>query len=427
MSASGGTAVVVTGMGVITTIGDDLETFFDALMAGRSGVACFKGIDERVATRIGGDLSGFSLDDYLASLGGDVPSGTKQSLRKLVKAGPLSTRLNAACALQAFQHAGLLGADLDGRRIGHVLGGHNLTVSYLIENAKVFEEEPEFIEPLLGLKSWDTDVLSVTSEVLGVRGPSFVVGAACASSNVSVMSALDLIRSGRADVVLVSGAPMEISSLLLQACVLMEAVSFRSFNDSPARASRPFDARREGFVPSHGAGALVLESRAHAERRGARPWARILGATCTSAASRHAKPNFESQLEVISGALADAGVSPSQVDYVNAHATSTPLGDAVEVAALKEALGARARAIPINSTKSMIGHSLTAASAIELVATILQMDRGRVHPTINQEYPDPELGLDFVPNQGRPHRIGIALSNAFGFGGLNSSVVVGGA
>jgi 3-oxoacyl-(acyl-carrier-protein) synthase len=314
---------------------------------------------------------------------------------------------------------------MDPGRLGHVLGGHNLTISYLLENARTFEEEPEFIEPLLGLQAWDTDVLSVTSEVLGVRGPSFLVGGACASSNVAVMTALDLLRSGRADAVLVSGAPMDLSSLLLQACVLIEAVSFRSFNDQPERASRPFDARREGFIPSHGAGALVLETEAHAEQRGARAWATVLGASCASAASRHAKPNFESQLAAISGALADAAIRPTDVDYVNAHATSTPLGDAVEVAALKQALGRRAWEIPINSTKSMIGHALTAASAIELIATVLQMTHGRVHPTINQEEPDPELGLDFVPNVGRPHGIRIALSNAFGFGGLNSSVVVG--
>ena len=216
-----------------------------------------------------------------------------------------------------------------------------------------------------------------------------------------------------------------VSSLLLQACVLMEAVSFRSFNDAPQRASRPFDARREGFVPSHAAAALVLESRRHAERRGAVPRAEVLGASCASAASRHAKPSFESQVAAIAGALEDAGVAPAEVDYVNAHATSTPLGDAVEVAALKQALGRRAWEIPVNSTKSMIGHALTAASAVELVATILQMAHGEVHPTINQEEPDPELGLDFVPNRARPHEIKIALSNAFGFGGLNSSVVVG--
>jgi len=425
MSRRGATDVVVTGMGVITTIGDDPESFYRALVAGRSGIGRFNAIDDRVLARVGGDLSGFSLDAYLERHGDGVGNDTKALMAKLLRGSPLSTRLNAASALQAFRSARLLGADVDTRRIGHVLGGHNLTVSYLLENAKTFDEEPEFIDPLLGLKSWDTDVLSVTSEILGVRGPSFIVGAACASSNVSLQCALDLVRAGRADLVLVSGAPMEISSLLLQACVLMEAVSFRSFNDCPQRASRPFDARREGFVPSHAAGALVLESERHAERRGAKVFARVLGASSASAASRHAKPNFASQVAAISGALADAGIGADQVDYVNAHATSTPLGDAVEVAALKEALGRRAHEIPVNSTKSMIGHALTAASAVELVATILQMEHGHVHPTINQEDPDPELGLDFVPNVGRAHPIRVAISNAFGFGGLNSSVVVG--
>jgi 3-oxoacyl-(acyl-carrier-protein) synthase len=183
--------------------------------------------------------------------------------------------------------------------------------------------------------------------------------------------------------------------------------------------------RREGFVPSEGAGALVLETLAGARRRGARIHAEVLGAAAAADASRLPKPDLGGQVRAIQAALQDARVAPEQIDYVDAHATSTPLGDAVEVAAIKAALGARAYQVPVNSTKSMIGHCLTSAGIVELVATILQVENHTVHPTINQEEPDPALGLDFVPNVSRPHRIEFAISNAFGFGGLNSCVVVG--
>jgi 3-oxoacyl-(acyl-carrier-protein) synthase len=251
------------------------------------------------------------------------------------------------------------------------------------------------------------------------------VGGACASGNLALISGLDLIRSGRADAVVVTGAPASFHSMILHAWTMIDALTCRSFNDAPERASRPFDRLREGFVPGEGAGAVVLESEASARRRGARVRAELLGGASASDACRLPKPHEEGQMRAIRAALDDAGLVPEQIDYVNAHATSTPLGDAVEVAALKKVLGRRAYEIPVNSTKSMIGHCLTAAALVELVATILQMEHGVVHPTINQEEPDPDLDLDFVPNQAREHRFDIALSNSFGFGGINSSVLVG--
>ncbi|MEM9484965.1 MAG: beta-ketoacyl-[acyl-carrier-protein] synthase family protein, partial [Cyanobacteria bacterium P01_F01_bin.116] len=236
---------------------------------------------------------------------------------------------------------------------------------------------------------------------------------------------LDLIRSGRASAVMVSAAAMELSPIWLQGWTLINAISFRSFNDEPTRASRPFDKRREGFVPSEGAGVVVLESLASARERGACIHAELLGASSTSNASRLTKPGLDGQSRAMFCALQDARVEPEQVDYINAHATSTPLGDASEVAAIKKVFGSHAYQIPINSTKSILGHCLTASSMVEMITTILQMKHSLVHPTINLEDPDPELDLDFVPHQAREHAIDIALSNSFGFGGLNSSIVVG--
>jgi 3-oxoacyl-(acyl-carrier-protein) synthase len=212
----------------------------------------------------------------------------------------------------------------------------------------------------------------------------------------------------------------------LQSWAMMDAISWKSFNDEPARASRPFDRLREGFVPSEGAGAVVLETLASARGRGARIRAELIGAASTSDAARPTRPSRDGQARVMRAALHDARVSPDQIDYVNAHATSSPLGDAVEVAALKSVFRDRAAKVPVNSTKSLVGHCVTSSGLIDFVATVLQMENGFVHPTINQEEPDPDLGLDFVPNQARDHRIDFAISNAFGFGGLNACVVIGG-
>jgi len=417
--------VVVTGMGINTVIGDSLATYCRSLMAGQSGITRWKNMDQRIVSAIGGDLSDFDVDEHVARVGSTYPQDLIQSARKLLRATPLSGRLTAMAALQAFVESGLHEApNLDHARVAHVLAGHNLCSDYIVENTKTHTDEPEFIDPLFGLMSLDTDVLSVTSELLNLRGPSFTVGGACASGNLAILAALDLLRSGRADVALVSGGAVDLDPVILQGWTILEALTFKSFNDRPDKASRPFDRLREGFVPSEGAGVLVLETMSHAQRRGAPIQAEILGASSMSDACRLTKPNEDGQVRAMRAALSDARVNPEQVDYVNAHATSTPLGDAVEVAALKTALGSRAHEIPVNSTKSLLGHCLTAAGVVEMVATVVQLREGFVHATINQEEKDPELDLDFVPNQSREYKGKIAISNSFGFGGLNSCVVV---
>jgi 3-oxoacyl-(acyl-carrier-protein) synthase len=211
----------------------------------------------------------------------------------------------------------------------------------------------------------------------------------------------------------------------LQSLALLGALSIDSFNDEPWRASRPFDKRREGFVPGAGGGAVILETLAGARRRGAPILAEILGAGSSCDGSNLTKPNVDGQVYAMRAALEDAGVAPEQVNYINAHATSTPIGDVVEVQAIKQVLGKHAYKIPVNATKSMTGHALTGAGLVELVATIVQMQNKVLHPTINLEEPDPECDLDFVPNQAREYRLDIALSNGFGFGGLNTCLVIG--
>jgi 3-oxoacyl-(acyl-carrier-protein) synthase len=241
----------------------------------------------------------------------------------------------------------------------------------------------------------------------------------------AILAALDLLRSGRAGAMLVSGAPIELEPVSLHGWTMIEALSYQSFNDAPERASRPFDALREGFVPSECAGAVVLEPLDGARARGAHIQAELLGAATASDACRLTRPDLDGQVRAIQLALDDARVDAVDVDYINAHATSTRLGDAVEASAITRVLGERARRIPVNATKSMIGHCLSAAGVVEAIATVLQLANGIVHPTINQEQSDPEIDLDVVPNRARHAAVSLALSNSFGFGGLNSTVVLG--
>lgn len=382
-------------------------------------------MDSRIYSKIGGDMSDFKFEEHMTKVGRNYPRTLVERAKKLMRVTPLSGRLTTAAALYAVVESGLLDSPLQPERFGHVLAGHNLNQQYFLDNMKELDTEPHIIDPLFGLLVFDTDVLAVISELVNAQGPSFTVGNACATGNVGILMGLDLIRSGRADCVLVSGGAGDFDPVMLQGFALMDALSCNSFNAEPSRASRPFDARREGFVPSHGAGALVLERSDFAEKRGGCRHAKILGAASCSDASRLPKPHIEGQVRALRLAMNDAGVQPEQIDYINAHAASTPLGDAVEVDAIKTVFQEQAHRIPINSTKSIIGHCLSASGTVELIATILQMEQGVIHPTINQEEPDPKLDLDFVPNKAREHQIKLAVSNAFGFGGFNSCVVVG--
>lgn len=418
--------VVVTGTGVISSIGDRPSLFLDALLEGRSGVVRWPERRAGPYSKIGGDLSSFDLAEHLRDLEVRYGETLCTRTRRLLRTSPFSTSATAAAAIHAYHDAGLDRSDVPPEEMAHVLGGHNLNGSYLAQNIRsYYESDPDDVDPLFGVLSLDSDVLAVTSAALTLKGPAFTIGGACASGALAVLAAHDLIRTGRARVVIVTGGAFDTDPVLLHAWAQIDAISWRSFNDEPARASRPFDLRREGFVPAQAAAALVLEARSHARARGASVYAELLGGASCADASRLTRPNEEGQVRVMRTALATAGRPPHEVDYVNAHATSTLLGDAVEVAALKRVLGERAYSIPINSTKSLIGHTLAAAGVVEAVATVLQMKAGRVHATLNQETVDPELGLDFVPNQSRPHEIHLAVSNSFGFGGINCCLVFG--
>jgi 3-oxoacyl-(acyl-carrier-protein) synthase len=419
-----GRSVVVTGMGIVTTSGETIPEFLDSIKTGRSGITQWKRDSTKMASKIGGDMSEFDILAHLERVGKEYPVRLKEKAKSILRATPLAANVTCAAALQAYLDAGLPDVSVVPERTGSILGGTNFNSMYLIQNAETFKDEPDFIEPLYGIMTLDTDVVARISELLTLKGPIWTVGNACGSGNIALINGLDLIRSGRADAVVVTAGNGWLDPVLLHNWAMLGALSTQSFNDEPWRASRPFDRRREGFVPSEGAAAVVLESRASAEARHAKIHAELLGGASAADALWNIRPLQDGQVRAMRAALEDAHIRPEQVDYVNAHATSTPIGDLVEISSIKSVFGEHVYDIPVNATKSMTGHLLNAAAMVEMVATILQMQHSFVHPTINLDEVDPELDLDFVPGQARECDIEVALSNSFGFGGLNSSVVV---
>lgn len=407
-------------MAVNTPLADSRAGFLDALLAGRSALTRWTGFDaSRIYSKIGGDLSGYDVSAKVAALEGVVPADMHRRLRKLAARAPWSTRLSMLMAAEAYADAGLFGAAIDPWRVAVVVAGHNINSGYHRDNLLQFEAEPDFVEALYSVHGLDTDHAGCVSEVLGTRGPLYTVGGACSSGNTALRAAVDEIRHHDVDVALVVGAVFDFNALDLHAMALMGAISVTSFNESPRRASRPFDVRREGFVPAHGGAVLVLEALDHARRREARVDAEVLAVEANADGSHLPQPSEESQTRLMEAVLRRAGLEPDAVDYVSAHATSTPLGDLTEIRSLKRVFAGHAPRLRVNATKSMLGHTLWAAPVVETVAAILQMQAGRLHPTINVEELDPEIDLDVCAGRAVSHPVRVLMKNSFGFGGIN--------
>jgi 3-oxoacyl-(acyl-carrier-protein) synthase len=406
-------------MGVVTPIGDQLSTFYENLLAGRSAITRWRFFeDARVYSKVGADLSGYDAAARLDALLARVPEAHHLRLKKLFRTAPFSTRLSLVVALDAWLDAGL-GFAADPDRTSVIVGGHNLNEHYLIRQHHVFMDEPDWMDAQVALLDLDTDHAGTISEALGLRGAMYTTGGACASANIAMRAAVDEIRHHDHDVAVVTGPVLDFSPMGLHAMALLGAISFQSFNEAPSEASRPWDARREGFVPAHGAATLVLEELEHARARGATIYAELLGVVATSDGSHLPAPSTEGQARTIRRVLRECDVAPEEVEFVCAHATSTPLGDLSELRALREAFGKHAESLKINAPKSMLGHTCWSAPAVETVAAILQMRGGRLHPSINITSLDPEVDLDVCAGTAVDLKPRITLKNSFGFGGIN--------
>lgn len=411
--------IVITGMAVNTPLGDDLDEFYEKLIAGTSALTHWKCVDASgIYSKVGGDLTDYDAKGRIAELEGQLPTDKFKRLRKLAKKAPFSTKLSLVTGAKGWIHAGLEGK-VDPERLCLIVGGHNLNKHYQHLNQVQFAEEPDYIDSLAALMALDTDHAGSVGEVLGVNGTIYTMGGACASGNVALRNAVDELRYHDYDVALVLGAALEYAPMDLHAMALMGAISFQSYNDEPSRASRPYDLGREGFVPSHGTAMLVVERLDHAKARGATIHAEVLHVTAMSDGCHLPQPSEDGQTRTMRRLFKRSGVRPDEVDFVCAHATSTPLGDMTEMRSIKNVFGDHADKLKINAPKSMLGHTCWSAPTVETVASILQMQRGVLHPSINIENIDPEVTLDVCAHGPVEHEVRTFLKNSFGFGGIN--------
>ena len=413
--------IVITGMAINTPLADTLDGFLAGLLAGKSAVSKWKGLDvSRCYSKIGADLSDYSTADKLVALEAKLAPAVFKRVRKLVAKAPWTTKLSVLLAIDAFLDAGLFDAEgVDLRRVAALVAGHNINLNFQYENRRQYEEEPDFMDSYLAVTGLDTDHAGSISEALGVRGPIYTMGAACASGNIALRAAIDEIRYLDVDMALVTVAVLDFSPLELHAMCMMNSITFTSFNDEPERASRPWDARREGFVPAHGGGALLVESLTSAKRRGAKIHAEIVGVEANSDANHLPQPSEEGQARLMRHVLDKFGIAAESIDYVNAHATSTPLGDLTEIRSIKRVFGDHAYRLKLNATKSMLGHTCWAAPVVETVASVLQMQAGKLHPSINVDDLDPEVDLDICRGKMVDWPVRMIMKNSFGFGGIN--------
>ena len=426
MTNSSSRRVVITGMNTINPLGDTLDTYLKNLMAGKSGVKRWESLDVSVIEcKIGGDLGDYDYKSALERYKDDLGEAQFKRIRKLFRTATFSSRISVLCAIGAFKDAKLLGADYDPFTISAPVGGHNLNSKYLYENGLQFHEEPEFIQPLSGVEGIDPAVPGLITEALGLHGPSFVIGGACASGNLALRAGFRDIVTGECNRSIVTGALFDMCTADLHASEFIQAIVVKpEYQDHPEKASRPFDANRAGFVYSHGSGSLLLEELEVAKARGARIYAEVLGVQANSNANHQPQPSAEMQERLIKQLLERTGTKAEEIDYVNCHATGTPVGDIEEAKAIRAALGDAADNVKLNAPKSMLGHTCWAAAIVEMIGGILQMRAGKLHQTINIDQLDPEIDLDVCADGPVDIDARIRIKNAFGFGGMNCTSLI---
>ena len=404
--------VVITGMGIIAPNGIGKDEFWKALKEGKSGIKKITRFDASTyPCQVAGEVNNFDARDYMDS--------------KTAKRMDRFSQFAVACAKMAIEDAGLKIGNSSfenaGVVVGSAIGGTPMAED---QHSLFLEKGLRRVSPYLAVSLFSGAASSQISIALGIKGPGNSIGGACAAGTDAVGYAFDIMREGETDLIVAGGAEAPLAPLTFGAFCVIDALS--KINGNPVRASRPFDAERNGFVMSEGAAIMVLEELGHALDRGAYMYAEIVGygTTHDSFHMAHPSPDGGQAAKAVEMSLKDAEVLPNEIDYINAHGTSTPLNDEMETRAIKKVFGEHAYSVPISATKSMTGHTLGAAGAIEIVASVLAIRDQFIHPTINYEYPDPECDLDYVPNVGRSSEINCLLTDSYGFGGKNSALIL---
>ncbi len=404
--------VVITGMGVFSALGTEIEEFYNNLLNGVSGISLIERFDTaEMSVKIAGEIKNYDPEKYFE----------KNEVKRLDR----FTQYALIAAESAIKDSGLDLGSVDRNRFAVItasgIGGME---TYQTNHQVLLEKGPRRVSPLFIPMMISDIAAGRISMKWDLRGPNFSLTSACASSGHAIGTAFRTIQYGDADLAVCGGAEAVITDLAIAGFANMKALSTR--NDEPLRASRPFDKDRDGFVMGEGSGMLILEEYEHAIKRGARIYAELAGIGFSGDAKDIVAPDPEGDgaRRAMLAAVADAGIKPEDIDHVNTHGTATPTGDIAETVGIKKAFGEHAYKIAVNSTKSMTGHLLGAAGAIELIGTIKAVQTDTVHPTINLENPDPECDLDYTPNKFANRTVRFAISNTFGFGGHNASILV---
>jgi 3-oxoacyl-[acyl-carrier-protein] synthase II len=400
--------VVITGLGAITPLGLTVEDFWEGLINGRSGVGPITLFDaSKFSVQIAAEVKGFHPEDYMPD--------------KRADRGARCTQFAIAAAKMALESARLDISPDRAETVGVLLATSG-DPSFLLHQGIILKERgPKRLDPLTIPKMAASMVPAQVGLVLGAKGPNSSVNSACASGSDALGTAFNLLRLGHAEVMISGGAESQVNPVGIGATSMVGALSK---NPDPVKASRPFDKNRDGFIFGEGAGILILENYEHAKRRNAPVLAEMVGAGWSFDAYSETAPDAEQQAVSMKMALRDAGISPDDIDYINAHGTGTQLNDTAESKAIKIVFGEKAYSIPVSANKSMIGHLACAAGAVEAIAAVMTIRNGIIPPTVNYETPDPECDLDYVPNQARKQQVNICLSNSFGMGGQNCSIII---
>jgi len=404
--------VVVTGLGAITPVGNTALQTWDALVSAQSGIDTIKQFDaSKFDSKIAGEVKGFDPLQYI----------TPKESRRMEK----FVQFSIAASKQAIEDSGIDIAKEDSYRVGVIVGSGVGSLNVMEQQCRAyFEKGPAKISPFMVPSLIVNEAAGNVSIMLGAKGPNTCVATACATGSHAIGDAFRMVRHGYADVMVAGGTESIITAMGIGGFCALKALSKR--NDSPEKASRPFDKERDGFVMAEGAGVVIIEELEHAKKRGAKIYAEVIGYGMTGDAYHITAPDpsGEASAKTMQLTLEDAKLNPEDVQYINAHGTSTQLNDKIETKAIKACFNSHARKVAISSTKSMTGHLIGAAGGLEFIVCVLAIKHNVIPPTINLENPDPECDLDYVPNQARETKVDVALSNSLGFGGHNATVAV---
>jgi 3-oxoacyl-[acyl-carrier-protein] synthase II len=404
--------VAVTGLGIVTSLGTDIPTFWNHIISGKSGVSLIEAFDtSEFPTKIAAEIKNWDAEAF------GIDKKTARRMDRFVQFG-------AAASLMALKDAGVeIGGNADPERVGVIVGsGIGGLGTWEEQHRLLLEKGPRRVSPFFIPMMIANMASGQVSMLTGAKGPNSTAVTACATGSHSIGDSYKIIQRGDADIMICGGAEATIRPVGLAGFCAMRAMSTR--NDEPERASRPFDVDRDGFVMGEGSGILILENMDHAIKRGARIYAELIGYGMSGDAFDMVEPDPDGASRCMNRAIKDAGISPEEIDYINAHGTSTPIGDKSETIAIKKSFGDHAKKLAVSSTKSMTGHLLGAAGGVEAVILALTLHHGVIPPTINLDKQDPELDLDYVPNVSRKADVKTALSNSFGFGGHNATIIM---